>query len=76
MASLIGSGGFGFGFFDVETFGGIDDLAMSVGLMLGGMGMPALGATRLTFTPESPPTDAAPGFAGALDPDADQEGEP
>src|SRR6516165_11818174 len=53
VASVGGSGGLGFGSSTLRPLVG-SKAWLSVGLIVGGIGSPALG-TRLTFTPESPP---------------------
>ena len=68
---MIGLGRFGFGLFDVETFGGIDDLGFR-GIDLGRHGNAGAG-DEIHFYAGIAATDAAPGFTGALNPDADKE---
>src|SRR6516165_9202668 len=58
VASVGGSGGVGFGSSTLRPLVG-SKVWLSVGLMLGGIGIPALG-TRFTFTPESLPPPTPP----------------
>src|SRR6516165_10986359 len=58
VASVGGSGGLGFGSSTFRPLVG-SKAWLSVGLMLGGIGMPALGK-RFTFTPESLPPPTPP----------------
>ena len=64
-------GRFGLWLFDVETFGGVDDLGIG-GIDGGRHGNAGAGDETYFYAGVTPP-DAAPGIAGALQPNADQE---
>ena len=68
VASLVGSGGFGWGSSTLRPLVGSTTWE-SVGLMSGGMGMPALGATEIDFYAGIAAGPTPPqAFAGALGP--------